>query len=82
LAGRRKEQKHGRKRGHELADKIERKKKSLRDENRRLDIKREINFGVSALIDRYWGSMASERNLGIGRKACWRESGARWGRCS
>jgi len=40
--------------GFELARKIERKKMSVRDENRHLDIKREINFRMSALIDRYW----------------------------
>jgi integrase len=40
--------------GHELAKKIETKKKSTRDENRHLDVKREINFRMSALIDRYW----------------------------
>src|ERR1039458_3795266 len=39
---------------HELARKIERKKMSARDENRHLDIKREVNFRMSALIDRYW----------------------------
>src|SRR5277367_6366474 len=27
---------------------------SVRDENRHLDIKREVNFRMSALIDRYW----------------------------
>jgi integrase len=37
----------------ELARKIERKKMSSRDENRHLDIKREVNFRMSALIDRY-----------------------------
>ena len=40
--------------GAELARKIERKKMSLRDENRHLDVKREVNFRMSALIDRYW----------------------------
>jgi len=40
--------------GYELARKIERKKMSVRDENRHLDIKREVNFRMSALIDRYW----------------------------
>jgi hypothetical protein len=30
---------------YELAQKIERKKMSVRDENRHLDIKREVNFG-------------------------------------
>ena len=38
----------------ELAKKIERKKMGARDENRHLDIKREANFRMSALIDRYW----------------------------
>ena len=38
----------------QLAEKIERKKMSLRDENRHLDIKREVNFRMSTLIDRYW----------------------------
>ena len=38
----------------ELARKIERKKMSVRDENRHLDVKREVNFRMSALIDRYW----------------------------
>ena len=39
---------------HELARKIERKKMSVRDENRHLHVKKEINFRMSALIDRYW----------------------------
>jgi integrase len=39
---------------HELAKKIERKKMSVRDEGRHLDIKREVNFRMSTLIDRYW----------------------------
>ncbi len=38
----------------ELAKKVERKKMSARDENRHLDVKREVNFRMSALIDRYW----------------------------
>jgi integrase len=37
----------------ELARKIERKKMSARDENRHLDVKREINYRMSGLIDRY-----------------------------
>ena len=50
--GRNKSQRvHG---SHELARKIERKKMSIRDENRHLDVKREVNFRMSALIDRYW----------------------------
>jgi hypothetical protein len=27
---------------------------SVRDENRHLDVKKEVNFRMSALIDRYW----------------------------
>src|SRR6185369_15672752 len=37
----------------ELARKVERKKMSARDENRHLDVKREVNFRMSALIERY-----------------------------
>ncbi len=38
----------------ELARKVERKKMSVRDENRHLDVKREVNFRMSKLIERYW----------------------------
>ncbi len=37
----------------ELAKKIERKKLSARDENRHLDVRREVNFRMAALIKRY-----------------------------
>ena len=46
---------------HELAKKILNKKMSLRDENRHLDVKKEINFRMSALIDRYWEQYASKK---------------------
>jgi integrase len=46
---------------HELAKKIERKRMSVRDENRHLDIKREVNFRMSALIDRYWNEYGSKK---------------------
>jgi hypothetical protein len=46
---------------HELAKKILRKRLSARDENRHLDIKREVNFPMSALIDRYRGQYASKK---------------------
>ena len=46
---------------YELARKIERKKMSVRDENRHLDIRREINFRMSALIDRYWTHYGSKK---------------------
>jgi hypothetical protein len=46
---------------HDLAKKILRKKLSARDENRHLDVKKEINFPMSALIDRYWEQYASRK---------------------
>src|SRR5205809_7987676 len=46
---------------YELAKKIERKKMSLRDENRHLDIRREVNFRMTALIDRYWQEYGSKK---------------------
>jgi integrase len=36
-----------------LAQKIERKKMTVRDENRHLDVKREVNFRMWELVDRY-----------------------------
>ena len=39
--------------GFELAKKIQRKKMSARDENRHLDVKREVNFRMTTLIERY-----------------------------
>ena len=49
---------------HELAKKIERKKMSIRDENRHLDVKREVNFRMSALIDRYWDALRQQEEFG------------------
>ena len=46
---------------HELAKKILRKRLSARDENRHLDIKKEVNFRMTALIDRYWDQHASKK---------------------
>jgi integrase len=46
---------------HELAKKIQRKKMSARDENRHLDIKREVNLRMTALIDRYWDEYGSKK---------------------
>jgi hypothetical protein len=45
----------------ELAKKILRKRLSARDENRHLDIQREVNFRMSDLIDRYWDQYASKK---------------------
>jgi integrase len=45
----------------ELARKIERKKLSTRDENRHLDIRREVNFRMSELIDRYWAQYGEKK---------------------
>lgn len=46
---------------HELAKKIERKKMSARDENQHLDMKREVNFRMTALIDRYRDEYGSKK---------------------
>jgi integrase len=46
---------------YELAKKIERKKMSVRDENRHLDVKREVNFRMSTLIDRYTKEYGSKK---------------------
>ena len=49
---------------HELAKKILRKKMSARDENRHLDVKREANFRMSTLIDRYRTEYSSFKKSG------------------
>jgi integrase len=54
---------------HELAKKVERKKMSARDENRHLDVKREVNFRMSALIDRYWTHYGSKKRSGSREKS-------------
>jgi len=46
---------------HELAKKIHRKKLSARDENRHLDVKKEVNYRMTALIDRYTKEYAMEK---------------------
>src|ERR1043165_2670827 len=46
---------------HELAKKVLRKKMSARDENRHLDVKREVNFRMSALIKRYEAEYATRK---------------------
>jgi integrase len=46
---------------YELAKKVLRKKMSARDENRHLDVRREINFRMSALIDRYRDEYAMKK---------------------
>lgn len=54
----RSQQVHG---SYELARKIERKKMSIRDENRHLDVKKEVNFRMSDLIDRYWEQYGAKK---------------------
>ena len=53
----------------ELAKKIERKKMSARDENRHLDMRREVNFKMSALIGRYWTEYGSKKISGDREKS-------------
>ena len=47
--------------GYDLARKVLRKKLSTRDENRHLDVKKEINYRMSALIDHYWEHYGSKK---------------------
>jgi integrase len=46
---------------HELAKKIHRKKLSARDENRHLDVKKEVNYRMTTLIDRYNQQYGSQK---------------------
>ena len=46
---------------YDLARKVLRKKLSTRDENRHLDVKKEINYRMSELIDRYWTHYGSKK---------------------
>ena len=46
----------------ELAKKIHRKKLSTRDENRHLDVKKEVNYPMSTLIDRYEQTYAVKKD--------------------
>jgi len=62
---------------HELAKKILRKKLSARDEDRHLDVKKEVNFRMSALIDRY--STRARKSPRTGRKASSKASAKSWG---
>ncbi len=52
---------------HDLARKVERKKMSARDENRHLEVRREINFRMTSLLDLY------EREYAVGKKSYDRE---------
>jgi hypothetical protein len=55
-------QKSVRIRGFDVAKKVQHKKLTNRDENRHLDVKKEINYKVSDLIDRYWTHCGSKKN--------------------
>src|ERR1700727_1186290 len=45
----------------DLARKVSRKKMSTRDENRHLDVKKEIHYRMTDLIDRYWTHYGSKK---------------------
>jgi len=67
-----------------LAKKVLRKRLSARDENRHLDIKREVNFRMFALIDRYWEQYASKKKSQhavneVGRGPAHHSHGSRFG---
>ena len=54
-------QKSVRIRGFDVAKKVQHKKLTNRDENRHLDVKKEINYKMSDLIDRYWTHYGSKK---------------------
>ena len=54
-------QKSVRVRGFDVARKVQHKKLSTRDENRHLDVKKEINYKMSDLVDRYWTHYGSKK---------------------
>src|SRR6266700_6703075 len=54
-------QKSVRIRGFDVAKKVQHKKLTRRDENRHLDVKKEINYKMSELIDRYWTYYGSKK---------------------
>ena len=47
--------------GFDVAKKVQHKKLTVRDENRHLDVKKEINYRMSDLIDRYWTHYGSKK---------------------
>jgi integrase len=47
--------------GFDVAKKVQHKKLTTRDENRHLDVKKEINYKMSDLIDRYWTHYGSKK---------------------
>jgi hypothetical protein len=62
----------------ELAKKIERKKMSLRDENRHLDVKKEINYRMSELSIITGSTTEAGKLLQIARRASWRGFDSNW----
>jgi hypothetical protein len=54
-------QKSVRIRGFDVAKKVQHKKLTNRDENRHLDVKKEIDYKMSDLIDRYWTHYGSKK---------------------
>src|SRR5271156_2339078 len=54
-------QKSVRVRSFDVAKKVQHKKLTTRDENRHLDVKKEINYKMSNLIDRYWTHYGSKK---------------------
>src|SRR5260370_17547929 len=54
-------QKSVRIRGFDVAKKVQHKKLTRRDENRHLDVKKEMNYRMTELIDRYWTHYGSKK---------------------
>lgn len=64
----------------ELAQKIERKKMSVRDENRHLDVQREVNFRMSTLINRCTIEYANRKRSIDRKKSIFKPHSPRAGR--
>ena len=58
-----------------LAKTIERKKLTLRAENRHLDVKKEINYRMDDLIDRYWEQYGVKKSQQTEKRALSRAFG-------
>ena len=65
-----------------LAKTIERKKLTLRAENRHLDVKKEINYRMDDLIDRYWEQYGVKKKSADREKSIVEGIRSMLGRCS
>ena len=64
-----------------LADRVERKKLSIRDENRHLDVKKQINYRMDDLIGRYWDQYGIKKKSADREKRIVEAFVPRWAEC-